>query len=1241
MIKIPKDLQSHISASYRVNSLKIAVEELIHNALDAGSLSIAVRVNAIENSVQVVDNGYGIKQSDFELLGLKYTTSKFVNISVLKSISQCYGYRGLSLASIIEVSHDVRIESRSKDTQTTLSKRFLKGECKEIRETTCRPSQGTTVDIRGLLYNLKIQREALDNTQELLAIKILLQQFSLVHANVSFSLRDDLKNEILFQIHKNRDIMQTLKTLFEISPNEVQELKVEKSTYKVHAFIGRNETELKKCHWTKFAEEVVNTELPTYFLFITCPLSDYDTHFDTNSIVIEFKNWDQITNILEKLVQCYTGNIKLNSITKPNQYGGKKDTGDQREEVKRIIHKILQKPQKKQNVPMYNAIRGKQIKRKRTNSKDKLKIIRSSSNDIESIKSRSNSNKITEKLLITKPKNITNKHVHNEDKSIQRNKDFEYNYGPEISELNANLISTNNPEPLIKDSLPHYSVYENAEKVHEEEIAQIHEPNEKQYIYTDHFTPHTSNVPDLTLYKFQKMRHKFMKFMTECQPCYYKSAITENTTISKQNILEQDLQSNYHINKNYSNEFISEKNNKPIVTSYDLIQTVIDDTNINLCVQSNHKRRYPSLLEYPKQLQQGVSDLTYESHHYGLNRYKNKVDEKKRLGKYRHFISEGYRESLLSRSKENKTKYQCIKQKINTKTNKNFMLNTLKSIFNRSRYTKQDIKNKPRSPATYFAPPEASKNFYSNSIDETFCRFNTMVNSVLEDDIRMANFGATYTINNVVSMYDGSSIQAKSNTEYQFSYSVQTSKIYYTEIGNLQKVNQKQSSSIHKHIEKNEEVVRAYVNDKDCTRSKNILKDEDILERHVDTETVCANKVFDPLNICETIYSASKPDEHLSVKSNERHDIADENVISHHFNTEEINKVFLDTFRSPIQNNETMTNINDLNSSKLVPNFENDFIIKSRYAFVPKGISPIFNNCGRKTIKERKVNLDEECYKDAIYENFAELVCDNAEIFEPKIQNVYEAATNDINKATERIKKDNADLLFDTQSIKNAQVLGQVDCKFIAAILSGKAVTSNTHSYYLVLFDQHAVHERIRLELSLSDYINGAIWKSVNVDSISFKLSREDAIFLHNYKEKLTKFGLEWTVIDNGICVNGIPEAILGKSPRQVEVVLKATKNLFTELIHALKTLKGNIPLYPKSIMDLVFSEACRYAIMFGDSLSKSECTGLIESLGSCKTPFQCAHGRPVMAVMMELAENKLKYKVVYFLALFVGVSKC
>nr|XP_026485614.1 DNA mismatch repair protein Mlh3-like [Vanessa tameamea] len=208
--KISDRNQNLLRASTYINSFKRVVEELVYNSLDADSTSIAIRVCIDNKYIQVLDNGIGITKDNFRLLGDKYVTSKFIDVTSLKCTSDKYGYKGISLASIIEVSEHVKISSKFKNSQETWMKKFCKGSVEEFILTTSRPSKGTTVEISGFLYNLNIQRKSINLLNELSNIKLALEQLSLAHYNVSFSLRDDSKNEIIFKIHKNRNIYQTL-----------------------------------------------------------------------------------------------------------------------------------------------------------------------------------------------------------------------------------------------------------------------------------------------------------------------------------------------------------------------------------------------------------------------------------------------------------------------------------------------------------------------------------------------------------------------------------------------------------------------------------------------------------------------------------------------------------------------------------------------------------------------------------------------------------------------------------------------------------------------------------------------------------------------------------------------------------------------------------------------------------------------------------------------------------------------
>lgn len=104
-----------------------------------------MRVNIEESFIQILDNGNGIEKANFTLLGKKYSTSKFINITTLKSAPNKYGFRGLCLWSLIEISQSVKISSKVINCNETWIKIFCKGKEKNINLYTNRPSKGTTV----------------------------------------------------------------------------------------------------------------------------------------------------------------------------------------------------------------------------------------------------------------------------------------------------------------------------------------------------------------------------------------------------------------------------------------------------------------------------------------------------------------------------------------------------------------------------------------------------------------------------------------------------------------------------------------------------------------------------------------------------------------------------------------------------------------------------------------------------------------------------------------------------------------------------------------------------------------------------------------------------------------------------------------------------------------------------------------------------------------------------------------
>jgi DNA mismatch repair ATPase MutL len=130
---------------------------------------------------------------------------------------------------------------------------------------------------------------------------------------------------------------------------------------------------------------------------------------------------------------------------------------------------------------------------------------------------------------------------------------------------------------------------------------------------------------------------------------------------------------------------------------------------------------------------------------------------------------------------------------------------------------------------------------------------------------------------------------------------------------------------------------------------------------------------------------------------------------------------------------------------------------------------------------------------------------------------------------------------FTKSLFKNLEMIGQVDCKFIAVLEKTKKL--------ILLFDQHAVHERVRLEQLCESrhrslFVKQKIFTSFSTGykSASMKLDQDVTIFLPHkdvsllkrQKTHLNSLGLVVSLFTNGVTVSEVPLCLYNKSKKGV-----------------------------------------------------------------------------------------------------------
>ena len=320
---LPDSVANQIAAGEVIQRPASVVKELVENAVDAGAHTIRVLVvDAGRTSIQVIDDGKGMSETDARLAFERHATSKIRKADDLFALTTM-GFRGEALPSIVAVSQmELRTRMAESDLGTCLTISASKVESQE--PVNC--PVGSNFKVENLFFNVPARRKFLkSNATELNNILTAFERIVLVYPEINFSLHSN--GQELMNL-RSGSLRQRIADVFGKRFNQdLLSVDVETTMCKITGFVGKPESARKKgaqncffvngrfmkhAYFHKAVMQAFERLIPVgmqvpYFIYFEVAPSDIDVNIHPTKTEIKFENEQAIWQILLATVRDAIG----------------------------------------------------------------------------------------------------------------------------------------------------------------------------------------------------------------------------------------------------------------------------------------------------------------------------------------------------------------------------------------------------------------------------------------------------------------------------------------------------------------------------------------------------------------------------------------------------------------------------------------------------------------------------------------------------------------------------------------------------------------------------------------------------------------------------------------------------------------------------------------------------------------------------------------------------------------------
>lgn len=362
---LPQSLANQIAAGEVVQRPASVVKELLENALDAGAGRIElVLEQAGKHLIQVLDDGRGMSPEDARLAFERHATSKIREADDLFKIAT-FGFRGEALASIAAVA---QVTLKTRELASELGTQIEVHGGRFVRQEACSYTQGTSVAVSNLFYNVPARRKFLKSNP--VEMRHILQEFyrvALAHPKVAFRLQHN--GQLQHELASTGTLQRIVDLHAFVEPEGLMSLDEATPMVHIRGFVGRPQLAQKRRGEQYFflnGRYIRNGYLhhavmgayqgllqdehqPVYFLYLDMPPGAIDINIHPTKTEVKFEDERALYGLLRSVVKSALGkslgqpglDLDASGTTLEQLLYGEEGEGDLKTEVNQVKERGL------------------------------------------------------------------------------------------------------------------------------------------------------------------------------------------------------------------------------------------------------------------------------------------------------------------------------------------------------------------------------------------------------------------------------------------------------------------------------------------------------------------------------------------------------------------------------------------------------------------------------------------------------------------------------------------------------------------------------------------------------------------------------------------------------------------------------------------------------------------------------------------------------------------------------------